>query len=569
MEESDMGSSPGIAMIHEAEAGKVATNVIISYAYGQAPSCIDSIPKDAQTTTTLLVSDPLPSQQFLSWYLESSTPPTPLLTNSVNSSAFFFSGNSSPLVESFDTYCEAVDAELVTPSTSQMVDDTRCAFDTLKRKRAQSTSSLPCRPQLVFSNDGDAFAGSIALPLATTEDLELQEEREYSLEEAFFGDTITSQSQQSQDNTTIESPLYTNFSTKFHYLPTIGKMWRHRKDGVTLIETSQPIEEKQFSSQTNSSASFGDAMLSRQSLADQYTSETGSSTLPLDLSSYMSNPMPDPIDRVKLASTPLLPPNISSSEEEDDSDAKLNSPLLSSAFGSSRAISVASETSSELSSAAFDRRTASISERVYSLSSISRRDTTRSSFDVPILESTLSLKQKDEWSAKLGHFNFTIEPEPYMPEEATKEMYDCLISDWEIARTEYCKHQARTLENYGPNSKAFKLTEEKWTFIDAQWRKNVKDIREKALKNGEKLADLGDDYVSGKTLADAVGMMSIVNIPHLDGKFPRLGDADIIGPMAVDPPRTAAGSRSVSPTRSIHQVGGMGWKLTKFFGRAS
>jgi hypothetical protein len=136
----------------------------------------------------------------------------------------------------------------------------------------------------------------------------------------------------------------------------------------------------------------------------------------------------------------------------------------------------------------------------------------------------------DEWSIKLGHANFTIEPAPYLPEVCDSETCRILVVDWETARQQYFKHRARVIEHYGVGSKTYKLTEEKWSSIDAEWKKN------NAITSAQASIDSTD--ASPITPAEPAPLtnMPTLSDPHCDGKFPKLGDLDIVGPMEVAPP---------------------------------
>ncbi|MCJ1279709.1 hypothetical protein MMC21_007533 [Puttea exsequens] len=79
----------------------------------------------------------------------------------------------------------------------------------------------------------------------------------------------------------------------------------------------------------------------------------------------------------------------------------------------------------------------------------------------------------DHWADQLGHANFDIEPQPYLPSENTMVTCKDLNADWNLARHNYQQHLERICENYGSTSKIFRLTEEKWSEIDAKWRRNL------------------------------------------------------------------------------------------------
>jgi hypothetical protein len=161
----------------------------------------------------------------------------------------------------------------------------------------------------------------------------------------------------------------------------------------------------------------------------------------------------------------------------------------------------------------------------------------------------------DEWSLKLGHANFTIAPEPYLPEVSNHQTCRELFNDWEMARANYFRHKHRVVEHYGGNSKTFKLTEQKWAEIDARWRKNH-DLATSLA--GYRSSDALPVKPAEPTM---LTMIPTLNDPRSAGKFPKLGDQDIVGQMvqiAPQPPvpskfssffRTMFGGRSRSATR--------------------
>lgn len=140
----------------------------------------------------------------------------------------------------------------------------------------------------------------------------------------------------------------------------------------------------------------------------------------------------------------------------------------------------------------------------------------------------LTADLSDEWSNKLGHANFTIHPEPYLPE--TFDLLACkrLRSDWDLARCNYMKHLMRTGEHYGATSKIYRLTEEKWSEIDAIWKRNCDDCISRTTDNGFD-ADLSRSQCSVNGPAPL--KLPLLNGPRSEGKFPNLGDQDIVGPM--------------------------------------
>ncbi|KAF2266664.1 hypothetical protein CC78DRAFT_577976 [Lojkania enalia] len=131
----------------------------------------------------------------------------------------------------------------------------------------------------------------------------------------------------------------------------------------------------------------------------------------------------------------------------------------------------------------------------------------------------------DKWAIKLGHANFTIQPEPYVPEICDTTSLRQLFADWEQARCNFTKHQVRTGEHFGVTSKTYLLTEQKWTEIDALWKRN----HDLALSRA---AALGEEPEPTSPLEPApLSKMPTLSDPRGEGKFPKLGDEDIVGPM--------------------------------------
>ena len=80
---------------------------------------------------------------------------------------------------------------------------------------------------------------------------------------------------------------------------------------------------------------------------------------------------------------------------------------------------------------------------------------------------------QDEWTDTLGHANFHIVPEPYCPTHPSAPACERLRQDYLCAQETFRKHHAHVAEHHGPTSKTYLLTEEKWSKIDAVWKRNV------------------------------------------------------------------------------------------------
>ncbi|KAI3395318.1 hypothetical protein diail_1430 [Diaporthe ilicicola] len=227
-----------------------------------------------------------------------------------------------------------------------------------------------------------------------------------------------------------------------------------------------------------------------------------------------------------LATTPLLPPlmtevpSIISSKTHSRAPSPLQSP------------NIAPQPGSELNSPV-----------VYATPPLSTKPSF-SSFRPPLLTSLSSpvvatsevvctiphlLEQHDAWSDRLGHANFTILPRPYNPEAADFDTLRTLRADWDLARINYTKHIVRTGEHYGTTSKAYALTEAKWAETEREWKHAHDGLLDRvAALNPGNDAQLRWDRLQDDTPT------AIPKMLDAEGKFPDLGDEDIVGPMVRD-----------------------------------
>lgn len=134
----------------------------------------------------------------------------------------------------------------------------------------------------------------------------------------------------------------------------------------------------------------------------------------------------------------------------------------------------------------------------------------------------------DEWANKLGHANFTIQPEPYQPDTCTVETFRQLRTDWDVAQCNFAKHLVRTGEHYGVTSNIYKLTEAKWDAIDGEWKRLHQALLTQLEATQDPMLSLTKSNL---------GPCDQVKIPRLhdNAKFPELGDGEIVGPMKIVP----------------------------------
>lgn len=223
-------------------------------------------------------------------------------------------------------------------------------------------------------------------------------------------------------------------------------------------------------------------------------------------------------DSERFATTPLLPPMLVMKTRFDDLPAQ--SPLQSPTVADPTQSLVATPIETP-AARAYPSPPLSSKPSVASFKAARAGHLVPSS-DIPQLMLT---DPNDKWADILSHANFTIYPEPYMPDTCDKAALRQLFADWEQARRNYTKHLVRTGEHNGVTSKTYRLTEEKWAEIDALWKKNhdLAILRATAM---------GEEPEPASPLEPApLSKMPSLNDPKSEGKFPKLGDEDIVGPM--------------------------------------
>jgi hypothetical protein len=342
--------------------------------------------------------------------------------------------------------------------------------------------------------------------------------------------------------------------------PSFSKRWKERKPaklvtglGIQSVPASRPASSRTSSVGSCPFQSFDQNDDIPATPAMSYGGDMSAPVSPIDIFRPMET---EPEENQTFASTPLLPPMMNAPvEEEEEVQSPLQTPSTADPDKTISMVSIGTpahtpqcQSFSALSSPALSTK--------LSIASFHRaRTNTMSS---PLTSNTVPLflaDPNDEWSLKLGHANFTIEPEPYVPEVSNMQTCRELFSDWETARANYFRHKHRVVEHYGGNSKTFKLTEQKWAEIDAQWRKNH-DL-------ATSLAGYRSNHALPLTPAEPtmLTMIPTLNDPRSAGKFPVLGDQDIVGQMvqvAPQPPvpskftsffKTMFGGRSRSATR--------------------
>lgn len=222
--------------------------------------------------------------------------------------------------------------------------------------------------------------------------------------------------------------------------------------------------------------------------------------------------------------TPLLPP-VMKDLPHLDNETTINSPLQSPSVANDGLDSISGRTSTGAQTTP-ETLPSSFASAHPSMSSISRQlalARTHAPDGAPMIMSD----SDDVWSSKLGHTNFTIQPEPYLPEVSSLETFEEFRANWELARCNYAKHLVRTGEHYGITSNTYNLTQEKWESVNKEWKNNHDHL----------IAHLEDGCGNHLSLdpSDVTHPGEATKIPGLHkGKFPDLGDEDIVGPMLVE-----------------------------------
>ncbi|KAL8787585.1 MAG: hypothetical protein Q9213_002147 [Squamulea squamosa] len=328
--------------------------------------------------------------------------------------------------------------------------------------------------------------------------------------------------------------FFTGFTQRFGTrMPSLSRKWRQRKTSNISILT-QGFPERPSRANSTRTPSLANSFVEMDdqehplpptpaiSASSRYGGDSPVGAVDIQRANVQEEePEPD-----VQATTPLLPPvlaNLSTLTRETPYQSPLQSPsiaepgLVSSPHTPVDTPHLASLPSPPLST----KPSVSSFHRQRALSHTTLMPTA----DIP------PLPMVDPWADSLGHANFTIAPEPYLPVQYDVEACKQLRTDWETARRNFSRHMMRISEHYGATSRIHKLTEEKWATIDAEWKRNTDVCLSRTADNGYEQA-LSQSQSSIAEPAPLAKLPSL-NGPKSEGKFPKLGDEDIVGPMEV------------------------------------
>ncbi|GAB7361467.1 hypothetical protein MBLNU230_g1523t1 [Neophaeotheca triangularis] len=239
----------------------------------------------------------------------------------------------------------------------------------------------------------------------------------------------------------------------------------------------------------------------------------------------------DPIAHRGAAATPLLPPMMDTrNESREQIQSPLQSPTVAGAPTTFAADNTPAGTPNMLG---VPTPPLSSKPSVASFTMANRASNIVPSSEIPSM--TIS-EEMDPWAHKLGHANFDIKPAPYMPDVVDYKACNKLREDWQTARQEYMRQAARIAEHYGPTSHTYKLTEQKWSGIEKDWRDKHAQVNAIASPGpNDKEEDNTPGFQSRRIqpLAEPTPLTKIptLNDPQRSGKFPVMEDKDIVGPM--------------------------------------
>ena len=324
--------------------------------------------------------------------------------------------------------------------------------------------------------------------------------------------------------------------------PSLSRKWKTRRDGKSTSIIDALPEALMNRSRANSirAPSFIDSSVAFSERHDQNILLTPRRSLSGDSGRVGHNSSPvSPIDIEKanasfheeedvsenVATTPLLPP-VMAQFASGINDGPVQSPLQSPKIAESPTVIQCSSPASGFGGLP----SPPLSTRP-SVSSFHRRQLLSASEIPPILLAD----PQDEWANKLGHANFTIHPEPYLPDVFDLTTCKQFRADWESARCNFRKHLARTGEHYSTTSRVHRLTEEKWAHVDAIWKRNNELTLSRTAERDDEGVVLSQQSSIKQKPPPPMKIPSI-NGPGSEGKFPEIGEVGIVGPMAQDKP---------------------------------
>jgi len=352
------------------------------------------------------------------------------------------------------------------------------------------------------------------------------------IDEAYdFADySFQSNQHQSKRRRSVESTAHSVTHRLERSFPSFSRKLRERKRSSTFHgKTSRSTTPSRVPSTRSSSITSSIHQVQGYDSMDTFASSSAPvlsreaepiASTPIDVAKANALEIDvEQIEAERFATTPLLPPLLVKTRLDDvPTQSPLQSPTVAMADPSQSLVSTPIDTPPVR---AYHTPPLSTKASVASFKT-SRVSPLVPSNEIPPMVLT---DPDDKWALVLGHNNFTIHPEPYVPDFCDLASLRQLFADWEQARRNFTKHQVRMAEHNGPTSKAYLLCEQKWAEIDALWKKNNDLAITRAAEMGE------EPEPTSATEPAPLSKMPTLNDPKSVGKFPKLGDEDIVGPM--------------------------------------
>jgi hypothetical protein len=453
---------------------------------------------------------------------ECSTPPTP---SQYTRGHFRFPSSASSLSSSPPTYepTEPPNSSGKLPKLTE--EPLEREYDYGSEDPYRCSCKLQCEcPHVCYT---DAFPGDAGGTYGHAQDCRIS--RAYEPQDEYFT-TCDSELRLAKRRRSLEASAHSIAGKLERRFPSLSRKVRDRSS--TLSKVSRSATPSRVPSTRSSSLAGSIYHVSTVDLPEDYVSPTSTPALtsrehlsddaptPMAIDVNKANAMeidPEEVERERYATTPLLPPLLVNCRNNDlPASSPLQSPAVADATQSMGPTPAGTPPMRTYPTPPLSSKTSFASIRAPNAGYMVP------SSDIPPL---MLANPQDKWAMELGHANFTILPEPYVPEVCTAASIEEHLAEWAQARRNYAKHQVRTAEHYGVTSRHYLLTEQKWAEIDAEWKKNHDLAKSHAAAIGQELAP------SSPTEPGPLSKMPTLHDPKSEGKFPKLGDEDIVGPM--------------------------------------
>lgn len=377
--------------------------------------------------------------------------------------------------------------------------------------------------------------------------LSIGPEFDFDMTRGFFSNNELSSSprpRKRRNNESTFNGLATRFGTRF---PSFSRKFNLRRGASSTSLKSDALRDSNTPSSRSSSISNSVRPDFEHTPPTPTRSVYGrdETIMPLDIERANR----EPGEREEgFATTPLLPP-LMMDASANTKHVNLQSPLQSPSVAEAKESFTGAGNHAQIDSITTPMPSPPLSTKP-SISSFHRPGHLIPSSEIPPMIPLSPAEPTDEWAIKLGHANFNIQPEPYLPTVFDISSCRSLRTDWDLARCNYTKHLVRTGEHYGVTSQIYRMTEEKWAATESLWHAHNDTTIARTVSSGnDAFATLKHTSFGDR---DVVTKIPSLNDLRSEGKFPQLGDGEIVGPM-VKATASAAGLRR-SPSKKARML---------------